>query len=293
LIPPYIDAKSSISSLIKFLACADKSKWYLTGLSQTTVMAAHKPIFAIVVMFLSISTIWCAIPSPDNFDRAREEIKKRSEIKYDTTFCVEVAKGDDKIACRLKDVPSIGFLVCKTLSYEENSYSYPCKDIIKTELDNLVKLRGENIKIVTVDIHPIENVKCGETEDETCSGFLERWIDTADGEFGHVRDHIAKNTVTELIQNVVQFTSKEGLQTTIDDLNKIVKFMQPSSPDNYKQICDLQGFFLKIGGFLINDTPEINENIAKDGVCWPDEPTTEQVLQGLNNIINGLTKDQK
>ena len=98
--------------------------------------------------------------------------KSRSAPKLNTIrHFVEVAKGDDKIACRLKDVPSIGFLICKTLSYEENSSSYPCKDVIKTELDNLEKLRGENIKIVTVDIHPIENVKCGETEDKTCSGF--------------------------------------------------------------------------------------------------------------------------
>jgi hypothetical protein len=51
--------------------------------------------------------------------------------------------------------------------------------------------------------------------------------------------------------------------------------MQPALENgNYKQICDHQGFFLKDGGFIVADTPDINENIAKDGICWDGEPTT-------------------
>ena len=249
-------------------------------------MELHKPVFAIVVVFLSKYTVWSAAPSPDDFDRARHEITSRSEIHYNSAFCNEVATGEDKIACRLKDVPSIGFLVCKKSLYEEYE---TCENVIKTELDNLLKLHGENINVVTVDMKPIDNVKCGETNEKTCSGFLEAWIDKKDGEFGHVRDHIAENTVPRLIEKVLKFTSTEGLQTTITDLRKIVQFMQPS-PSSYKQICDLQGFFLKKGGFLINDTPVIDEKITKDGQCWPGEPTTEKVLQALNEMINELNK---
>lgn len=59
----------------------------------------------------------------------------------------------------------------------------------------------------------------------------------------------------------------------------------------YKQICDLQGFFLKKGGFLVADTPEIKENMGLNDKCFDGEPTTERVLNGLEEIINGLRKN--
>ncbi|CAB4025647.1 Hypothetical predicted protein [Paramuricea clavata] len=248
-------------------------------------MEVKNLIRATVVLFLSDCTVRAAIPSFNDFDRAREEIMKRPEIVYDSTFCSEIASGEDKVACRLKDIPSIGFLVCKKAKYDET----PCKDIIETELANFLKLRSENINVVTVDKKPVENIRCGATTDQMCSGFLEAWIDQTYGEFGHVRDHIAEGTVGQLVEKIIKFTRKDELQTTTSDLRKIVEYMQPSSKEhNYKQICDLQGFFLIDGGFLINDTPEINENIATKGVCWDGEPTTEQVLSGLKNMIDAL-----
>ena len=95
--------------------------------------------------------------------------------------------------------------------------------------------------------------------------------------------------VDQLIATVKQITTPQGLPTTIADLTKIVAFMQPGLENgNYKQICDLQGFFLKNGGFLVADTPDIIQNIAKDGICWNGEPTTELVLTVLNRMITGL-----
>jgi hypothetical protein len=95
--------------------------------------------------------------------------------------------------------------------------------------------------------------------------------------------------VDQLIATVKQITKPHGLPTTIADLTKIVAFMQPALENgNYKQICDLQGFFLKNGGFLVSDTPDIIQNIAKDGICSNGEPTTEKVLTVLNRMITEL-----
>ena len=130
-------------------------------------------------------------------------------------------------------------------------------------------------------------MKCGETivNEQTCSGFLEEWIDQSNGVFGHVRDHISANTLDTLIQKIRQFTQPDKIKTTIYDLDKIIKYMEMAPSQNaFRQICDLQGFFLKTGGFLVNDTPEIQEKIQKDAVCWSNEPTTEEVLDGLKII---------
>ena len=48
--------------------------------------------------------------------------------------------------------------------------------------------------------------------------------------------------------------------------------------DKYLQICDLQGFFIVDGGFLVGDTPEITSEIKITDVCCDDDPTTEEEL---------------
>jgi hypothetical protein len=258
--------------------------------------------FAHLVFLLNTVGLLHSAIAPGNIDfdfkTAREIIERqKNNINYNQSFCMQTGSGADKIVCRLKEVPSIGFLICKKILYkeeeeEEEEEGKSCEDVIKDEMNSLKKLNNQGIKIVAIGNEPIKNVKCGETDERTCTGFLEAWIDATVGQFGHVRDHIANNTVAELIGKVLQFTSKGGLQTTINDLRKIVTFMQPSPDDSYKQICDLQGFFLKNGGFLINDTPNINENISKDGSCWPDEPTTADVLANLTLLIGGLEERQ-
>ena len=82
----------------------------------------------------------------------------------------------------------------------------------------------------------------------------------------------------------------QKLAITIADLKKIVAFMEPTSTGGtYRQICDLQGFFLISGGFLVADTPEIKTDIGLKDICYDGEPTTQQVLDGLNEIIKGLS----
>ena len=55
--------------------------------------------------------------------------------------------------------------------------------------------------------------------------------------------------------------------------------------NKYRQICDLQGFFLIKGGFLVADVPAI-ENVSISDPCWPGEPTTKKVLDALNEMIS-------
>lgn len=55
-------------------------------------------------------------------------------------------------------------------------------------------------------------------------------------------------------------------------------------------ICDLQGFFLFAGGFLVNDPDGIKENATVQQTCNDPrgEPTTKQVLDGLALLIQDL-----
>ena len=80
------------------------------------------------------------------------------------------------------------------------------------------------------------------------------------------------------------------LGITIADIKKIVAFMEPTSTGGtYKKICDLQGFFLISGGFLVADTPEIKKDIGLEDICYDGEPTTQEVLEGLTELIKGLS----
>lgn len=100
------------------------------------------------------------------------------------------------------------------------------------------------------------------------------------------RDHIDSKTVAKLINDVKSFTNTTGLSTTAADLNKIKNYMMIDPAKNkYRQICDLQGFFLVKGGFLVADVPAI-ENISFSNPCWPGEPTTQKVLDALNEMIS-------
>ena len=218
----------------------------------------------------------------DDFATARQKINEtKPNINYDT-FCGEKKSGEDKVACRIKDVPTIGFLVCKTPKVEE----VICSEVIKTEVENIKTVRSANIKTVTISTPRIDGVKCGEDQSLNCSGFLEEWITSETGRFKQVRDHIDGNTVANLINDVKNFTTTTGLSTTAADLKKIKNYMMIDPNKNkYRQICDLQGFFLVKGGFLVADVPAI-ENVSISDPCWTDETTTKQVLDALNEMIS-------
>ncbi|XP_046860888.1 uncharacterized protein LOC124454124, partial [Xenia sp. Carnegie-2017] len=200
------------------------------------------------------------------------------------------SSGSNKLACRIGKVPSVAFLVCKRPFYKDNT---SCKEVIESELKNILELQRK-YHLKTVDVHnkTFENVSCGTASNNTCSGFLECWIDKTLGEFKKPRNHILYGTIKKLVQEVKKITTPQGLNITINDIEKILAFMKPTTGNTmYKQICDLQGFFLKKGGFLVADTPEIKENMGLNDQCFDGEPTTERVLNGLEEIINGLRKN--
>lgn len=60
--------------------------------------------------------------------------------------------------------------------------------------------------------------------------------------------------------------------------------------DHYRQICNLQGYFMRNGGFQVADTPKIMDRIGLERWCYEGEPTTEQVLKALQQIRKELQK---
>lgn len=248
----------------------------------------------------------------DKFDSARKlvEQSKKGGMSYDL-LCSEIEKGGhDKIACHLSDFPSVGLLVCKAPKYGRPAVS--CQESIQKELRNLMALQDSyKIKTIEFDEQPINEIKCGEkflmksgSKENACSGLLIGWVERGAGIFQHIRDHIAHKTVRELIDNVVSITTKEGLKKTTVDLEKIVTFMAEDPGEAvFRQICELQGFFLTDGGFLVNGPVEIFLNIPICGRCWNNrydpEPTTADVYFALrkmvaefkNIIINGPSKN--
>ena len=70
-----------------------------------------------------------------NFAKAYTKIEKAKPNVYYKRFCKQIAEGgEEKLACRIKDVPDIGFLVCKRL---EPELGVPCLEVIENEVRNL------------------------------------------------------------------------------------------------------------------------------------------------------------
>lgn len=122
-------------------------------------------------------------------------------------------------------------------------------------------------------------------------GFLEKWLTKEVAKFEQVRDHISNNTIEKLIADVKNFTTQAGLSTTAADLSKIKTYMTVNPTMNeYRQICDLQGFFLVTGGFLVADVPDVLEGTTIDGECYDGEPTTKEVLDALDQMISAFSR---
>lgn len=245
-------------------------------------MESSKLHFAMFVLCLATSSTMVAA---DDFDTARQKINQaKANIDY-SSFCTERKAGEDKIACRIKDVSSVGFLVCKTPQLE----GVNCDEVIRTEVNNIETIIKGNVKTVKISPPPIDGVRCGNHSSTSCSGFLEKWIATDKGRFEHVRDHIANKTVPRLITKVKSYTSPGRLPNTAADLKNIKNYMTLDPVAKaYRQICDLQGFFLVNGGFLVADVPMIKNTTANEG-CWSDEPTAQQVLDALNEMITAFS----
>ena len=246
-------------------------------------MVQHKTsVILVVVVLLNINTK--AFAQPPDFNHARQLIADAPRpINYDQ-LCIAQPSGGDKVACRLRGAPRVTFLVCKTSTLEGN----PCKDVIKDEIGFLDRVKSGGVRTVLVNPPQIDGVTCANNPaDQTCSGFLEEWVGLDIGQFKHIRDRIDAKTIPALIQEVKAFTPKAFLKTTADNLKAIKTYME-APPTKYRQICDLQGFFLNQGGFLVNDVPYILENASLTGECWDGEPTTQEVLTALDTMIAGF-----
>ena len=244
------------------------------------------------VVFIAAIAFSTSVLACTEFQEARDEIDAVKPYIYYQEFCVQpIPGGEDKIACRIKNVKSVGFLVCKDPILEEEGEYTLCKDAIATELGNLLALSNAGVHTVEVNAPQINHVMCGR-EDSTsieCSGFLEEWISKDEGKFVQVRDHIHEGpgAVSRLIEEISNYTN--DLNKTATDLKTIRSYMRMAD-GMYRQICDLQGFFLKDGGFKVSDVPYIAEYLGLHDSCWYGEPTTKQVLDDLTKMINAFEK---
>ena len=250
------------------------------------VMEMYKVCFTLVAIIL---TVFSSVANGDEFAKAYTKIEKaKPNINY-KSFCQQIAEGgEEKLACRIKDLPDIGFLVCKRL---EPELGVPCLEVIENEVRNLVTIMKAGINTVDLSPNPkhriITGVKCGEEKSFECSGFLEKWVSRDVGEFQHIRDSIVANNVGQLIADVITYTTGD-LKGTARDLVKIRDYMLQLK-GKYFQICDLQGFFLKKGGFEVNDVPEIKQIGLKER-CFDGEPTTEEVLKALEQMVDAFKR---
>ena len=74
-------------------------------------MEMYKVCFAVVAATLAVFSF---VAYADDFANAYNKIEKaKPNINYNS-FCKEIAGGgEEKLACRINGITSIGFLVCK------------------------------------------------------------------------------------------------------------------------------------------------------------------------------------
>jgi hypothetical protein len=242
------------------------------GRATATVRMAFLSLLA--VAFLSANV------SADDFEKAMAKIDKiKPNIDYNT-FCSETPSGQDKIACRIKTVPTVGLLVCKTDQYHGTS----CANVIKEEIVNLTRVKKAGLNTIEFDNAVIKPLKCAEQASTNCAGYLVAWV--ADGKFTNLDDVIAADRVADLAEDIISYTPTKKLPATRSDIAAITNFMTPAR-NRYSRICDLQGFYLKGGGFLINDVPELDIDVSTKPEC-SGTPGFDEALAGLNDLAARL-----
>ena len=199
-------------------------------------------------------------------------------------FCSELYEGGDKIACRVNLQRSVGLLVCKSATIN----GVPCNTVINKEIENLSELTKAGVKTVFIHPYPITGLNCPGAADEVCSGMLEEWIDSSTGMFQHIRDAIVEGSIPTVIQEVKKYTRPGGLDQTALDLGSSLFNYMRAEETKYRQICDLQGFFLKDGGFKVMDVPAIVENMGLNDRCGDGEPTTKKVIDALAAMVTSF-----
>lgn len=247
-------------------------------------------IVLLVVVMISIVPTTTTTTTPTTttvFDVIDAISTIKGNIQDLQQICTELHKGGDKYACRIRNFENYGFLFCKEYDNGQDT----CTDIIKREMYGFIQLHKERVRIVPFYPHVITDVVCPDskrTVDTRCSGFLEEWV--GNGKAFHLRVYIDDHEVEKQTSKMIQRTTK-GLSTTREDLEKIYRYMlneQPFNGNRFRCICDLQGFYLLDGGFLVGDTEGIKENLGIGGACDKGDPTTREFLEALGYMINKI-----
>ena len=127
----------------------------------------------------------------------------------------------------------------------------------------------------------------------TCIGYLEQWIESADANLVPFNEKVFSKTEDQMISDIKNYqTTPEAKAKTVGDLRKIIAWMTPGDGQCtlYKQLCDLEGFFMKDGGFVIHN-PSVKYKMMLSDFCHSDQddPTNERVLAVLKKSIKELT----
>ena len=231
--------------------------------------------FALVM--LSLASV--SIAAPDFYLAMSKVNAVKANINYDS-FCQVKKVGKSKTACQLKDMPSVGLMVC----HKEDLDGLPCKFAINIELEALKQVAKAGIQTVGYFENMVEGIKCAKSNSKGCAAFLEEWLDSSLATFEHVSNYLKSNTAGTMARKVIGYTkSPAALKKTADDLQTILNFVGPQPGCSlHKQICDLQGFFLHDGGFKVMDPAGIEKDMRESDPCYdPDNfPTTKQVKDG-------------
>ena len=118
-----------------------------------------------------------------------------------------------------------------------------------------------------------------------------QWIRDDVGAEKLLRSAIYKDTIPELLTWLKNETSKVAQLVTANDLDNILTFTDPGI-GQFTRICDLQGFFLKAGGFAIADPDGIVKDESLNYSCYDKYtyPTTGRVIDALREMVKKLRK---
>lgn len=218
----------------------------------------------------------------DDFSKARDLVTAgEPKIQY-KQFCSEAPTGDDKAACRIQKVPTIGFLVCQQHELDGTA----CKTVIDSEIKNLTAAGKAGLATVTFRPAILGPVACYSEQSNECYGYLTAWV--SNGKFVNLDDAFEAGNALGVADDVEKYTKASGLKETIKNLQAVAQFMQ-AGRGKYSRVCDLQGFFLQAGGFVINDIPQIMQSKGTKPVCdGAGMPSYDKTLAGLESLVAAL-----
>ena len=116
------------------------------------------------------------------------------------------------------------------------------------------------------------------------------WIQADKGKARSLRSEIYKGKIDELLKWVKEYqTTSAARSITANDLEKILKYTDPGT-GRYTRICDLQGFFMKAGGFVTADPGGVQEGEPLDYTCYSVKsyPTTKKTIEALEKMVKAL-----